>query len=135
MFVDAISNHGSVVMAVSGDDVQYPTIQQNSNADHHNGATSTRRFENTESSKKENSEMNSFLRTMPEIDSHQSRESDSVREARRLQFSRDKSTGRMAISIINAETQEVIREIPPENLLRVTEKLHQSLGLIMDRMM
>jgi len=43
----------------------------------------------------------------------------------RLQFSVDEATGKTVIRVINAETQQVIRTIPPEEILKAVAKLQQ----------
>lgn len=50
----------------------------------------------------------------------------------RLKFSVDEATGRTVIKIINTETEKVIREIPPEEQLRVAATLEQLAQQIID---
>lgn len=50
----------------------------------------------------------------------------------RLKFSVDEATGRTVIKIINTETQKVIKEIPPEEILRVAAALEQMAEQIID---
>jgi len=49
-----------------------------------------------------------------------------------IRFRMFENTGRMYVQIVNRHTQEVIRTIPPEELLRAMEKLHEVLGMILD---
>lgn len=49
-----------------------------------------------------------------------------------LNFSIDKETERMVLKIINAETDEVIRQIPAEEALRIASRLSKLLGLLVD---
>ena len=42
---------------------------------------------------------------------------------RDLQFSVDESTGHVVVTVIDSETQEVIRQIPPEELLALSQHL------------
>ena len=49
-----------------------------------------------------------------------------------LTFNIDKQSGRTIIRIVDNDTDEIIREIPPENLLKVTEKLSEFIGLLVD---
>lgn len=44
---------------------------------------------------------------------------------RGLRFSVDKNTGRTVVKVVNSATDEVIRQIPPEYLLRLAEALQQ----------
>ena len=50
----------------------------------------------------------------------------------RLKFSVDEATGRTVIKIINPDTQKVIREIPPEEILRIAATLEQLAKQIID---
>ena len=47
---------------------------------------------------------------------------------RSIQFSRDSSSGRTIITVINSETQEVIRQIPPEQLLSLSSAIEKVLN-------
>lgn len=49
-----------------------------------------------------------------------------------LNFSIDKDTDRMVLKIINSKTDEVIRQIPAEEALRIASRLSKLLGLIVD---
>lgn len=51
---------------------------------------------------------------------------------RRLQFLVHDTTGRIYVKVINQETEEVIREIPPEKILDLVGHIHQLVGLIID---
>ncbi len=46
---------------------------------------------------------------------------------RSLQFSQDSESGRIIIRVINKETNEVVRQFPPEELLSISNALHKSL--------
>lgn len=59
-------------------------------------------------------------------------EMDANQSPLRVRFRSNQETGRVAISVINAETEEVIREIPSEEILRISEKLKNNVGLIFD---
>lgn len=50
--------------------------------------------------------------------------------ARNLQFSIDEDTGRTVVKIVDPETQEVIRQIPSEQLLSIAKSLASSTGLL-----
>ena len=52
--------------------------------------------------------------------------------AYRLRFRLDQASGRVAVTVINKETQEIIREIPPEELLEIAQKLHKYCGILFD---
>lgn len=47
-------------------------------------------------------------------------------------FSYDDVTNRVSIKVYDAETEEVIREIPPEESLELVEKMWELAGLIVD---
>jgi len=51
----------------------------------------------------------------------------------RLHFRHDRESGRVAVTVIDAETREIIREIPPEELLQISKQLHETLGILFDR--
>lgn len=58
------------------------------------------------------------------LDQAVTRLSEYVQQARRdLQFSIDDHTGRPVIRVYDAESQELIRQIPPEELLDVVKRL------------
>lgn len=50
---------------------------------------------------------------------------------RSLQFRDDPTSGRMVVSVIDAESGEVIRQIPPEQMLRMAANLEQLNGLLL----
>lgn len=50
---------------------------------------------------------------------------------RELHFSIDDDTGRTIIKVIDSETDDVIRQIPPDEVLSVIEQLEQSTGGLM----
>jgi flagellar protein FlaG len=49
-----------------------------------------------------------------------------------LQFRVDESTGRMIVSICDAETGEVIRQVPGEDALRIAQSLESRLSGMVD---
>ncbi|MDH3637355.1 MAG: flagellar protein FlaG [Gammaproteobacteria bacterium] len=51
---------------------------------------------------------------------------------RQLEFSVDQDSGRTVIKIMDFDTQEVIRQIPPEELLRLSQLLNDAQGLIIN---
>ena len=51
-----------------------------------------------------------------------------------LKFSIDKASGRTVIKVIDTETQKVIREIPPEETLKVAAYLKNMTQSIIDEM-
>lgn len=48
----------------------------------------------------------------------------------RLQFSVDKDTGRTVVKVIDQETEEVIRQIPPKEMLEIAKALDLIQGMI-----
>ena len=50
-----------------------------------------------------------------------------------LSFVVDNDTGSTVINIVDSENGEVIRQIPPEELLRLREKMGEIQGLLLDR--
>lgn len=51
----------------------------------------------------------------------------------RLSFTKDEETGDIVIKIIDNETNEVIKQIPPEELEKLRKRLGDILGLILDK--
>jgi flagellar protein FlaG len=49
-----------------------------------------------------------------------------------LSFSVDKETGKEVIKVIDASTKEVIRQIPPEDVLRIAAHMKELLGILYD---
>ncbi len=51
--------------------------------------------------------------------------------ARNLQFSIDKETGKTVISVVDAVTKEVIRQIPGEEILAIARAIDRMQGLLL----
>lgn len=51
---------------------------------------------------------------------------------KRLQFLVHETTGCIYVKVINQETEEVIREIPPEKILDLVGHIHELVGLLVD---
>lgn len=52
---------------------------------------------------------------------------------KRLQFSFHEEAKRIVVKIIDKENDKVIREIPPKELLSFITRLHESLGVLVDK--
>ena len=50
-----------------------------------------------------------------------------------LSFSVDKATGKMVIKVTDEQTKQVIRQIPPEDMLRISERITELLGVLFDK--
>ncbi|SHF64908.1 flagellar protein FlaG [Desulfacinum infernum DSM 9756] len=50
----------------------------------------------------------------------------------KLSFRLHEETGDMVVSVVNKETGEVIRQIPPEELLELREKLEELTGVLLN---
>jgi flagellar protein FlaG len=50
----------------------------------------------------------------------------------RCEFSYHEQTNRVSIKVIDKDTQEVIREIPPEETLEMVEKMWELAGILVD---
>ncbi len=50
---------------------------------------------------------------------------------RELQFSVDDDTGKVVIKVLNAETEEVVRQIPPEEVLSLAANLEANGGSLL----
>jgi len=51
---------------------------------------------------------------------------------RRVDFEIDQDTERIIIKVMDKETDKVIKEIPPGEVLRFIKRFHEALGLLMD---
>ncbi len=49
-----------------------------------------------------------------------------------LRFKLDKDSQEMQVSVINSETDEVLRKIPPDKILNIVAHIKEVLGLIVD---
>lgn len=50
---------------------------------------------------------------------------------RELQFNVDEKSGRVVIKVVDLETQDVIRQIPPEEVLALCQRLPEDKGLLL----
>ncbi|MCK4391239.1 MAG: flagellar protein FlaG [Desulfobacterales bacterium] len=50
-----------------------------------------------------------------------------------LQFSVHGATGRTVVRVVDKETQELIREIPPEEFLSLAARLDEMIGILFDK--
>lgn len=50
-----------------------------------------------------------------------------------IQFLIDNDSGDVIVQIVDVKTDEVIRQIPPEEVLQISERLDELKGLILDR--
>ena len=50
-----------------------------------------------------------------------------------LSFSVDKETGITVIKVMDSTTKDVIRQIPPEDILKTAERIHNLLGVLFDK--
>ncbi len=50
-----------------------------------------------------------------------------------LKFSRDKETGETYVKILDKDSGKVIKEIPPEEIRKLAEKLQKMIGLLFDK--
>lgn len=53
-------------------------------------------------------------------------------EHTRCEYSYHKETKRVSIKVINDDTDEVIREIPPEKSLKMLQKMWEMAGILVD---
>lgn len=51
----------------------------------------------------------------------------------RLEFSVHEETNRIIVRVLDRETEEVLREIPPEQILDLVAKLQELVGLLVDK--
>jgi len=50
-----------------------------------------------------------------------------------LSFSIDKDTGKTVIKVVDVATKEVIRQIPPDDVLRIAAHIKELLGILYDK--
>ena len=53
---------------------------------------------------------------------------------KKLKYSIDKELGQVIVKVVDAETDKVIKEIPPEELKRLYAKMKEAIGSIIDTM-
>ena len=51
---------------------------------------------------------------------------------RKLKFSIDRQSDQVIVKVVDAETDKVIKEIPPEELKRLYAKMKEAMGVIID---
>lgn len=51
---------------------------------------------------------------------------------KRLHFDIHEETNRVMVQVLDAETEEVLREIPPERILDMVASIEEAIGLIVD---
>jgi len=51
---------------------------------------------------------------------------------KKLQFEVIDSSNTLQVLVIDADTDEVIREIPPEEAIELAERIRENLGLVLD---
>jgi flagellar protein FlaG len=50
----------------------------------------------------------------------------------RVSFSFSEKTNRVILKFINSDTEEVLREIPPKEMIRLLERMHELIGMFVD---
>lgn len=50
-----------------------------------------------------------------------------------LSFYVDKDTKKTVVKVLDAQTHEVIRQIPPEEMLKVSQRISELLGILIDQ--
>jgi uncharacterized FlaG/YvyC family protein len=51
---------------------------------------------------------------------------------RRLDFKIDEATNRIMVKVIDTETNKVVKEIPPEQIIRLAARIQEMIGLLVD---
>ena len=49
-----------------------------------------------------------------------------------IRFSVDRESKRVIVKVVNPATEEVVRQIPPEEMLQIMKRIDRMLGLILD---
>lgn len=52
---------------------------------------------------------------------------------RKLRFTKDTDTGRISVEVVDTESGEVVRSIPPEELARLSARLAEAVDLLFGR--
>ena len=90
------------------------------------GKTSTGRQESKEEEKQKDTQENRLKGILKETN-------NKIKISRtECEFSYHKEINRVSIKILDADTKEVIREIPPEETLEMIQKLWEVAGLLVD---
>lgn len=55
-----------------------------------------------------------------------------VESNKQLSFFVDKDTGKQGVRVIDMKTKEVIKQIPPEQMLDLTKRIKEQLGVLLD---
>lgn len=50
----------------------------------------------------------------------------------RVAFSYNEGTKRVIMKVVDSDTNEIVREIPPKEMIRFLEKMHELIGMIVD---
>ncbi len=50
----------------------------------------------------------------------------------KLSFSVDRASNKMVVRVVDSETQEVIRQIPSEDAIKVAQHIHGLMGILYD---
>lgn len=51
----------------------------------------------------------------------------------RITFSVDQGSGRRVIKVIDNETKELIRQIPPDEMLKLVGQMHRIMGMLLNK--
>lgn len=52
--------------------------------------------------------------------------------SRRLKYSVDRELNQVIVKVIDAETEKIIKELPPESLQRIHRKIREAVALLVD---
>jgi flagellar protein FlaG len=51
---------------------------------------------------------------------------------RSIQFTEHEASGRLWVKVVDTESQEIVREIPPEEILEIMARIEEMVGLLVD---
>lgn len=81
-----------------------------------------------------NKSMENKNQNSPELDKAVELINEAVQMAdKKLEFKVHEGTNRTMVKVIDRETDEIIREIPPEEILDLVDKMTELVGLMMDK--
>lgn len=128
MAIGAIKSAGATtydgtVSAAAGNNTQPTTIAgQMSDILNRAESNADRREAVQQSMKKEDTKIKDTIKEINKV----------VNPLTEAEFDYDDATNRMTIKIMNKDTQEIIREIPPEKTLAMIAKVWELAGLLVD---
>ena len=123
MAIDAITRPSSVGTVGLGDQVQTARMAKEAVAVTANKDDGNKEQRNT-----------AAIATLEDLEQATSVLEDTVQAFnQRLSFVLHKESGRMQVQVIDNQTQEVVKELPPTEILDVVARIREMVGLLLDK--